>query len=140
MAASGWRAYDLSVNNFLNLMIMKMYLKLAFTIIFLAVFAFRSNAQESIPAFNSPKPAWIPENGYWIVESNIKTPKHAIVYFYSDDDIMIYKEEIEGIKLNLKKEKTKMKLKKLLESALWAWEAKKPINETAKIVNFSFSH
>jgi hypothetical protein len=53
---------------------------------------------------------------------------------------MIYKEEIEGIKLNLKKEKTKMKLKKLLESALWAWEAKKPINETAKIVNLSFSH
>ena len=121
-------------------MIMKMYLKHAFAIIFLAVLAFRSNAQDSIPGINSTKPAWIPENGYWVVESNIKTPKHAIVYFYSDDDTMIYKEEIEGIKLNLKKEKTKMKLKKLLESALWAWEAKKPINETAKIVNLSFSH
>ena len=119
---------------------MKWYLKLVFTIILLATLSYRINAQDSIPGINSTKPAWIPENGYWVVESNVKTPKHAIVYFYSDDNIMIYKEEIEGIKLNLKKEKTKMKLKKLLESALWAWEAKKPINETAKIVNFSFSH
>jgi len=119
---------------------MKSQIKAVFLAILFVTIFIMANAQEN-SAENAPtRPAWLPENGYWVVESNLKTPKHAIVYFYADDDTMIYKEELNAVKLNLKKEKTKMKLKKLLESALWAWEAKKPINETAKIVNFSFSH
>ena len=119
---------------------MKSYLKSVLIAIFIATSLTGLNAQDDTSRNTSTKPFWIPENGYWVVESNIKTPRHSIVYFYADDNTMIYKEEIEGIKLNMKKEKTKMKLKNLLESALWAWNAKKPIHETAKIVNLSFSH
>jgi len=121
-------------------MIMKTQIKAVFIAFILATKFVTANAQDSSVTKSHTKPAWLPEYGYWVVESNIKTPKHSIVYFYSDDDTLIYKEELEGVKLNPKKEKTKMKLKKLLESALWAWNAKKPINETAKIVNLTFSH
>jgi len=108
-------------------------------IVLVTIFA-SANAQGGTSETAAPKPAWLPEYGYWVVESNVKTPKHSIVYFYTDDNTLIYKEEVDGIKLKPNKEKTKMKLKKLLDSALWAWNAKKPINETAKIVNLTFSH
>lgn len=119
---------------------MKSPIKAGFLAIILATLLVTTKAQDSSAVSAPLKPVWLPENGYWVVESNLKTPKHSIVYFYADDDTLIYKEELNGVKLNLKKDKTKMKLKKLLESALWAWNAKKPIDETAKIVNLTFSH
>jgi len=119
---------------------MKTYSKAVFIAILLATIFMTVEAQDSSEVNPPTKPAWLPESGYWVVESNLKTPKHSIVYFYTDDDTLIYKEELNGVKLNPKKDQTKMKLKKLLESALWAWNAKKPINETAKIVNLTFSH
>ena len=121
-------------------MIMKALFKPLYLGIVLVIMFTSANAQGGSSETASSKPAWLPENGYWVVESNLKTPKHSIVYFYTDDDTLIYKEELNGVKLNPKKDQTKMKLKKLLESALWAWNAKKPINETAKIVNLTFSH
>ena len=41
---------------------------------------------------NKKSPAWLPENGYWIVESNLHTPKNHIVRFYTLDNVLIYSE------------------------------------------------
>ena len=42
-------------------------------------------------------------------------------------------EKIEGVRLNLKKDATKMKLKKVLETAVWAWNAKQPVKESQSL-------
>lgn len=62
-------------------------------------------------------------NGYWVVESNIKTPKEATVLFYSNDNKLIYKENITGIKLKPAKKKTVVKLNEALQQALTRYEA-----------------
>jgi hypothetical protein len=109
---------------------MKIYLRFLSIAAFLGLLAFGSTAQESLPGELSVKPGWVSEKGYWVIESNVKTPKSAIVYFYNNENELVYKERVEGIKLNVKKDATKMKLKKVLETAVWAWEAKQPVKES----------
>lgn len=62
--------------------------------------------------------SWVSEKGYWVVESNKHTPKDAIVYFYTNDDRLVYKEEIRNQKLKLNKKKTLYRLKAALEEAI----------------------
>ena len=70
----------------------------------------------------SRSPRWVSEKGYWVVESNIKTPKNSIVYFYTNDQKLVYTEKINGMVLNTSKRKTRMKLKKVLDKVVNAWE------------------
>jgi len=65
----------------------------------------------------APAPKWISDKGYWVVESNKKTPKEATVFFYNNDHNLVYKEEIKGQKLKLNKKKTMIRLKSVLEEA-----------------------
>jgi hypothetical protein len=58
------------------------------------------------------------DKGYWVVESNKKTPKEAIVYFYNNDNMLVYKEELKNQKLKLHKTKTLYRLKAALEEAI----------------------
>lgn len=77
--------------------------------------------QERRPKF----PDWVSDKGYWVVESNINSPLDHIITFYNNDNKLLYKETLTGVKLNPEKRKVKMKLKKVLESAVLAWEHKK---------------
>lgn len=70
-------------------------------------------------------PGWVSEKGYWVIEGNIKSPLDHVVRFYDNDNNMVYKETFTGIKMNPEKRKVKMKLKKILESAILAQENKK---------------
>ena len=63
--------------------------------------------QERRPKF----PRWVSEKGYWVVESNINSPLNHIVRFYNNDNELLYKETLAGVKLNPDKRKVKMKLK-----------------------------
>lgn len=63
-------------------------------------------------------PKWISDQGYWVVESNTKTPKEATVFFYNNDHVLVYKEEIRNQKLKLNKKKTLLRLKSVLEEAV----------------------
>ena len=65
-----------------------------------------------------PVPKWVSNQGYWVVESNKKTPKEATVFFYNTDHVLVYKEEIKGQKLKLNKKKTLVRLKAVLEEAV----------------------
>jgi hypothetical protein len=69
-----------------------------------------------------PSPAWVSEKGWWVVESNIHTPRQHIVYFYNNDGVLVYKEKIEGVRINPTKRNTRMLLKQVLESSVLAWE------------------
>lgn len=66
-------------------------------------------------------PRWAPEEGYWVAESNKHQPKQCTIFFYTNEHTLIYKEKIEGVKLNLNSSRVKMRLKKVLETSLIAW-------------------
>lgn len=79
-------------------------------------------------------PRWVSDKGYWVVESNISTPYDQTIHFYTTDDVLVYKETVSGKKLNLNRGSVKMKLKKILESAVISWEKnKKPAEELALV-------
>jgi|SRR6478672_9801124 len=94
---------------------------LASVVVFFTTLSFKTFAQdESQPA---PRPAkWISEKGYWVVESNIHTPTHSIIHFFNNNNVEVYKEEVNGVQINLEKKRTKMKLKKILEQSIVAWQ------------------
>jgi hypothetical protein len=84
----------------------------------------------AVPAQAQAKvPKWLPENGNWMVESNINKPLHYVIYFYTNEGEVIYKETLVGLKLRLEKRTVKMRLKKVLESALTAWNQNKQLAE-----------
>lgn len=81
-------------------------------------------------------PPWVSEKGWWVVESNIHAPKQHIVYFYNNDRVLVYKEKIEGFRLNPAKRNTKMLLKRVLESSVLAWENQhRPKENEALVIN-----
>ncbi|OQP45631.1 hypothetical protein [Niastella populi] len=79
-------------------------------------------------------PEWVSEKGWWVVESNIHSFKHHIVYFYNNDGVLVYKEKLEGVRLKLNKRSTKMRLKKALETTVQAWEQQHQVKENGSLV------
>lgn len=79
-------------------------------------------------------PKWIPRSGYWVVESNVNMPKHNIVYFYNNENVLVYKETIDGIVLKLNKRKTKMILKKLVDQTTATYMQKQMVSENEMLV------
>ena len=80
-------------------------------------------------------PKWVSEKGYWVVESNNNDPLNHIIRFYSNDDVMIYKETLSGVRLNPNKKRVRMKLKKVLEISALAWEQRKVTEEEKQYVS-----
>lgn len=66
-------------------------------------------------------PAWVSDKGYWVVESNIHQPGYHTVFFYDNENSLMYKETLQGVKLNTEKRSVKMKLKKALETSAATW-------------------
>ncbi len=101
------------------------------TLILLVLFSITSIiaiAQESETAVKAT-PKWISDKGYWVIESNIKTPTTSVVNFYNTANVLIYSEKVEGVRLNIKRKQTCMRLKKALDQSLIAWEKLQPNNE-----------
>ncbi len=82
---------------------------------FALVFFSLTMAAQTAPATTCD---WISAKGYWVVESNKKTPKNATVYFYNNDHVLVYQEAIQNQKLRLNKKKTLYRLKAALEEAI----------------------
>ena len=79
-------------------------------------------------------PGWVSDKGFWVVESNIEKPNDHIIRFYTNDNVLVYKETLIGVKLNIERRKVKMKLKKALDETIVAWESKKePAEELAHV-------
>ena len=93
----------------------------------ISIFCFGQENQASIPK-------WVSDKGYWVVVSNIKTPENCVIYFYNNEKELLYKEKIEGIKINLKKRKVLMRLKNVLEKSLTAWGKQHLMKEDEMLV------
>lgn len=113
---------------------MKKNLFAAFVSLFITVGIFAQVDEEQTQ--NYPTPKWISNKGYWVIESNKQTPQNSIVYFYSNDNVLVYKEKIEGVVINLKKRQTKMNLKRVLEQSVFTYEKmKKPAENEMWVIN-----
>lgn len=86
------------------------------------------------------KPSWVPDNGYWVVESNIHTPKNSTVYFYNLNHVLVYKEEIKGVKLKLSKKRTLQNLNIVLQQSLAAWETRHVAGENELLLAVALKH
>lgn len=69
---------------------------------------------------NSTAP-WVSTNGYWVVESNKKSPKEALVHFYTNNNTLVYTKAIHNQRLKLHKTATLLQLKDMLEDAVAAY-------------------
>jgi hypothetical protein len=87
---------------------------------FLIVIAFVMTAIAGMA--QEKKPRWLSDKGWWVIESNIHTPRQHIIHFYNLDGVEVYKEQLDGIKFKPDRAKTKMHLKQVLESSVTAWE------------------
>ncbi len=74
------------------------------------------------------------DKGYWVIESNIKTPKTSVVHFYTIDDTLMYSEKVEGIKLDIKKRKTVTLLNQALLQTLLVWHKEKIQKQNEQLV------
>jgi hypothetical protein len=105
---------------------MKKYLRMLLLTIIVSSMSLAVSAQdEEVERPKTyPTPKWISEKGYWQVESNVKTPRNSIIYFYNNDHVLVYKEKVERVRLKLNKKRVLMCLKTVLEQTVTAWEQK----------------
>ena len=102
---------------------------------FLLVIAFLLTALAGISQPRKHEtPKWLSDKGSWMIESNIHTPRKHILHFYNLQGQEIYTEKVEGVRLNVKRARTKMQLKKVLEASLVAWEQKQVRGENEDLV------
>jgi hypothetical protein len=79
-------------------------------------------------------PKWASAKGWWQVETATRSPKQQTVYFFNLNGVLVYKEKLEGVRLNPEKRKTKMQLKQALEAAVVAWEEEKKVKDSGSLV------
>ena len=76
----------------------------------------------------------MPDEGYWVIESNVKTPKKSTVYFYTRSQQLIGQQEITGKKLNVTKKKVVKELNGMLFQSLTAWNQKETDKNASMMV------
>lgn len=91
---------------------------LFFGLFFITLFSF---AQQKT-VHTSKAAQYLSDKGYWTIESNLNTPKNSIIYFYTMQNQLVYKETIEGMRIRLHKRKILERLKKVLEQSVLAYE------------------
>lgn len=90
------------------------------------LFTLPATAQEDV----RPVPSWVSDRGYWVVENNVNA---SIVYFYNNDNQLVYKEQMK-VMLNADRRKTKLRLTKMLDQAVTAWEKGKVFRGNGELV------
>jgi hypothetical protein len=69
--------------------------------------------------YSKPKTSkWVSDKGFWVIESNVKTPRSSVVHFYNNNNKLISTVSVEGKRLNPERRKTLKNLKKALEQVV----------------------
>lgn len=104
---------------------MKHYLRISLVLMWIALMGVPVEAQKD---GKRRLKKWTSESGYWVIESNIHSPKTNTFYCYNNEDSLIYSEKIIGVKINTKKRATLKKLKTLLDNSLIACDRKENVD------------
>ncbi|OCX52936.1 hypothetical protein BEL04_00995 [Mucilaginibacter sp. PPCGB 2223] len=92
-------------------------MKKALFILALACMAHFANAQK-VP---------MSSNGYWVIESSKQTPKQSIIRFYNLNNELVYQETVNGKKLKINDNRTRIALNNALQVALDGKKHNEPI-------------
>lgn len=111
---------------------MKKIKKITLLLLIVCVNIVSAQAKESNSRPKSPK--WVSDKGFWVIETNIKTPRHAVVHFYTNDKKQIYQEQIDNVVLNVKKRRTRMKLKRVLDNVMYEWETNNIVEDQKQLM------
>ena len=87
-----------------------------------------------VKAQSSKVPAWMCEKGFWVIQSNGRTPKNAIIYFYTNQHALVYKEELKGKRINPERIRTQKHLEAVLNKAIIAWQKDGIVKENQQLV------
>ena len=85
-------------------------------------------------------PKWMSNKGFWVIESNIATPKQAIVYFYNNDKTLVYKEAITAVRININRKKVCKRLEAVLTQTVEDFEKEKVLKENNQLVLNALHH
>ena len=108
---------------------MKKTFKVHALVIGLMIASLSVTAQEEQPGpVAAIIPKYVSDKGYWVVEGNIHNKKENTIHFYNNDDLKVYQQTISG-RLKLNKRKTLMHIKRMLDTAVVAWEQGRSLNE-----------
>lgn len=77
-----------------------------------------SQSQESPAHMKHRTAAWVSDNGYWVVGSNIHARKNNVISVYNNRNILVYQEELNGVTIKTAKRQVRMKLKRLVDIAV----------------------
>ncbi|WP_460669702.1 hypothetical protein [Larkinella ripae] len=91
---------------------MKRYSHLRLALVALTLFL-------SVATFGQNRKTNTARSGFWVVESQPK--KQCTVYFYTDDNQLVYQEVLAKKQLNIKRATTRESLNTVLEQALRQW-------------------
>src|SRR5688572_29030562 len=87
------------------------------------------NAQEEpTQPVSTVIPKYVSDKGYWVVEGNINNKLEHTIHYYTTDHFRVYQQTITG-KLKSNKRKTLMHMKRMLDTAVVAWEQRRPVKE-----------
>lgn len=93
-------------------------------------------AQNGYKKIKSPR--WVSEKGFWQIQSNINRPDRNIVYFYNNENVLVYKENVDGVVFDLQKKRVKMRLKRALEAAILAWNRDRMFQDNQQWISLLF--
>jgi len=91
-------------------------------------------AQVEEETYTPATPKWVSDKGYWVIESNVRTPKNSVIYFYNNDNKLVYREKLEGIRINWKKKRVLMHLKTVLEQSIASWNKRHLFKQNEMLV------
>ena len=82
----------------------------------------------------SQKKEGMPSEGFWVIENHVNAPKASTVYFYTSSHVLIYKETINGKRLNVNRKKTVRQLNSVLMQSLLAWNRDQVLRQDLQLV------
>jgi hypothetical protein len=103
------------------------------TLILLIFFIFLGNSTLKAQS-KSEAPKWMCEKGYWVIQSNVKTPKNCVIYFYTTQHQLVYKEVVSGKRINIEKTNIRKHLEAVLNQAIAAWQKEGIVKENQQLV------
>jgi hypothetical protein len=69
-----------------------------------------------------------------VIESNVKTPKQSVIYFYNNLNQVLYKETVMGKKLKVNRPRVNRRLNAVLEQSLMAWQNNRQMKDEQQLV------
>jgi hypothetical protein len=75
------------------------------------------------------------KDAYWVIESNLFTPRNSIVYFYNAENQLMYKQTVSGKKLNVNRALVRKKLNDMLNEVNTVWLADKLKRDSIFVAN-----